>query len=243
MGTKTRPLVVESLEDARKLAEFLDSYPNPVGIDTETTGCNPRVESPVLRARIWCMTLAWGQPSKQVPSQFHSAFVPVQYLAPLKGWLGNRDKLKVGTNLHGFDYHCFANEGVPLRGFEDTLVMSRQLNPSSPLDEYGGHGLKAWGDRLGYDTAAYDSLTRGPAPDGEAAYKSTSSAENSKGVRVLRVEGALFTKLDWGPHDIALLWDRWPERRQRIVEYATKDARMSLDVWYVLRGRLERTKW
>ncbi len=111
-----------------------------VGLDSETTGCDPRKESPVYKATAFSFQISWGS---------HAVFIPtfriegvcdftdlIEELIPLVE--GEEPKLV----LHNakYDMHVAANAGlVPnpkaLRG--DTLVMSYTYNNS-----FDRHGLK-----------------------------------------------------------------------------------------------------
>lgn len=249
----TEPWVVASQADAEGLLYELVSEcvfeRRPVGLDTETLGCNPEVESPVGRARVWCATLAWGRPSKP-PSPFRSAFVPQEFLHVLKPFLADARYPKVGTNLHGFDRHALANEGIELRGIVAcTSAQSRLLNPS----QEAGHGLKRWGERLGYRVRSFAEVATVPINVGEGCrveYRCSRHTHKRKrktcpecGEHVVRAELDKHTRIRWEEWPLDAVWQRRPHQRTRILEYATQDAAMSLDVYWHLQRQLETTAW
>ena len=215
--------VVASVEDAEGLLYELISEcvfnERPVGFDTETTGCNPQKESPVGRAKLWCATFAWGEPAEKTPSPFRRAFVPREFVYVLKPFLEDERYKKVGTNLFGYDRHVCANEGIELRGIEAcTSAQSRLLDPGKDA----GHGLKAWGERLGYVTTEFKDVATVAIPGKE--YK-------------------LRTSIKWGQKRLDKLWAEHPGKRKAIVEYACQDAAMSLDVYWHLRGQMQGVRW
>lgn len=228
-------VTVTNRNEAERLEDFLWSYPDPVGLDLETTGCNPKKESPVGRARVWCMTIATKE---------WQAFIPGEFLQCFKRWLES-DMPKVGTNLYGFDAHALLEENIKLLGIVgDTTVMSRLLNPASPLDEYGGHGLKAWGQRLGWNTVGFETLVKVTAavPGAVKEYKKVQT-RNVAGVP--RTTGGARQEFRYKELELQLpeVWARCPERREAIVQYATQDAAMSLEVYETLRKQLEERTW
>jgi hypothetical protein len=259
----TQPLVVESDKDADGLLNELVVQSvferAPVGLDFETTGCDPSKQSPVGNARVWCMTVSWGQPSEVTPSPFKTAFVPREHLERFRYWLENPDWLKVGTNILGYDRHALKNEGMELRGIHAcTSAMSRLLDPG----KNNGHGLKAWGERLGYRTREYKELSTVPVP---GAVKRVSwfcywcdwyPADGEKVVaRKWECPACGFPPntgkpwpveaqaVQWVMKELPELWADYPDKRKAIVEYACLDPAMSLDVFHHLKAKLEGVKW
>lgn len=138
-------------ESASDVMASLLMCAGPVALDTETLDCNPKKESPVQLARLWCMTLAW-----RTPTGIEAAFVPAQWVHLFKTWLECDAFPKVGQNVYGFDRHVFANAGIDLRGiYADTQRMSRLLNPA----KVGVHGLKAMAALLGIPMLSFDDVT------------------------------------------------------------------------------------
>jgi hypothetical protein len=212
----------------------------PVGIDTETVGCDPSKESPVGTARVWCTTLAW-----RGLDDIRTAFVPRQYTYHLAGWLEGAGAKKVGTNIYGYEAHVFRNMGIELRGiYADTVDMSRLLDPRDRLDEHGGHGLKPWGKRLGYDVLEYKEVFKRRKPGAIGYYKRDGTVTKG-GVTIHRVAGAGHQRFlsQWETMPIDVAWRDYPQRRDAIVQYAVQDALMSLETFYVLREKLRKLEW
>lgn len=229
--TVREPLLVQSREQAEGLLTELivesSLYERPVGLDTETTGCNPKKESPVGRAKIFCATLAWGpprQPDQEGPSDYQTAYVPKEYVPVLTPWLENPRWHKVGTNLPGYDRHAFANQGVELRGIVgDTSDMSRLLDPS----KNGGHSLKAWGARLGYRIREFVEVATVLVP----------------GRVVKEGKPGSYQRVSWEEKQLDELWRDYPVKRKEVMQYACQDPAMSLDVYWFLRYRAEGVQW
>lgn len=225
--------VVNSKEDALALLRELPS--SPVGVDTETTGCNPKVESPIGRARVWCLTLAWGEPSQTPPSPFVRAFIPSHWLGSFREWLES-DAPKVGTRILSYDQHALRNEGITLGGVvADTWLQSKLLNP----DNLAGHGAKDWGERLGYSVVPY-SVVAGRIGGGDTkSYKRDRVVH--AGWPIYYTSGAELQDISWRTRVMPLpeLWEMYPGRRRAVVDYATQDAAMSLDVFWHLQKQLE----
>lgn len=115
-------------------------------LDTEADGLEP--------TQVWCAVgKVWG--SKEIttfdPSELHK----------LPAYLDGFDKI-VGHNMVGYD----ARKVFPLLGYHrpvadliDTLLLS-QLSHPMRRDGYGGHGLDAWGWRLGVQKPKHDEWDR-----------------------------------------------------------------------------------
>jgi hypothetical protein len=206
-----------------------------VGIDTETVGCDPSKESPVGTARLWCTTLAWRSATGR-----STAFVPRRFTYRLAGWLESPGAKKVGTNIYGYESHVFRNMGIELRGIHgDTVDMSRLIDPREMIDEHGGHGLKPWGKRMGFDVVEYKQLFRRRKP-GRLAYYKRDSVTVKDGVTVHHVANAEHQILlkQWETMPIDEAWKLYPQRREQIIKYAVQDAEMSLEAFMLLRQRL-----
>lgn len=206
-----------------------------VGLDTETTGCDPTKEGPVGRAKIWCMTLCY-----QTPEGLRAAFVSAPFVEYYRDWLES-DHSKVGHNIYGYDRHVFSNCGITLRGIcGDTLGMSRLLDPSKTF----GHGLKTWGTRLGYTTQDYAQVASRRVPGSQRVYKRDRTVEKD-GVITHYTAGAESVNLLKKTEllDFEILWRDYPHRRQSIVEYAVQDAVLHLDLFYHLSFALAERPW
>jgi hypothetical protein len=147
------PQLVESEKQAVCLANWLQSREGIASLDLETTGCNPKEESPIGKARVFCMTGAWLE-----RDGVHSFYCPRLFLPCFGGWIESLAP-KVGTNLFGFDRHALANEGYQLRGIKaDTLLQSRLLNPDKTVK----HGLKAWIAKQGWPVVTLKDIASRP---------------------------------------------------------------------------------
>jgi DNA polymerase I-like protein with 3'-5' exonuclease and polymerase domains len=229
-----RPLLVDSQAKADFLLECLHAVDGPVGVDTETLGCNPEVESPIGRARVWSLQLAWGEPSSKPPSDFYTAFIPAECLQAFKPWLEDASKPKTGSSLFSYDRHVFNNEGINLAGVVGcTWLMSKLLNPAKE-----GHGLKDWGYRLGYEPKEFRSFSTRPSGLKVRAYKKDRVKDGITYIAGAEFQGVNYNKRVMIPLDE--LWRDYPERRAAIVEYAVMDPAMSLDTYHHLRGEMNR---
>lgn len=239
-----KPFIVRSLADAEGLATELlvhsEFEEHPVGFDVETLSCDPKKQSPVERARVWCASFAWGQPrpEDQVgPSDFFTAWSPVEYLAPLRRWFENHRYLKATTNGFGYERHAMLNMGVELRGIAScTSALSRLLNPG----KNGGHGLKQCGERLGYHTVEYNEVV-GIARAGSEQKPKTKLV--GRGKKSMPVECGEHSIVHWEHPELDWLWENKPERRDLIVRYSVQDSCMSLDVHWALMRQLLELRW
>lgn len=260
---------IKSHAEAKTLHWLLRHLPGPTALDTETWGCDPRKESPVERAQLWCLTLAWyeGEGEREY---MQTAFVPREFVPTLRLWLESVEHQKVGSAIIRYDRHVLANMGIRLRGIVgDTEDMSRLLNPS----KMGQHGLKPQGQQLGYDVVDFGSIADRPKPGAKRTFKANRAVrrwvcdeclldctkaygtEPSLGHHTCTAcwgrcyqrtvhftEGSEVQNVSFKTHEtlsLPELWEHYPQRRKAIVEYAVKDARMSLDVWHARWNDLE----
>lgn len=136
-------LTPKDVKEAVKKALSADVF----GLDTETTGCDPRIESPVGKARAFSVQLAVGNtcyfiPTFELPNTDVSFVHLIDHLKPL---LRQKQEKAVFSNA-AYDFHVFANHGIrPVYGClaGDTQVMSFTLDSS--LER---HGLKELAKRL-----------------------------------------------------------------------------------------------
>lgn len=220
-------MIVQSEEHAAEVQRELQQC-DVVAIDTETVGWSPEQGSPIELAQLWCMTVATHNAQYYVPAEF----VPV-----FAAWLGDPRPTKVGANLYGFDSHVFANVGLQLRGIlGDVVVMSRLLSPHEKL-----HGLKLWGERLGFVVRDYAEIVSRPSSKPKN-YKRTQRT-HINGVPTLRVAGDVSCINFDTPVKMSIneLWANYPQRRNELVEYALQDAVMALAVYEHLRRLMERS--
>jgi hypothetical protein len=186
------------------------------------------------------MTLAWGSADKRTV-----VFIPAEFIPQLKPWLESDTLQKVGTNLLGFDAHAFANSGIVLSGvLADTVLMSRLLDSRPELDDGEGHGLEAWGKRVGAPKSeAFTDLVTvtllRTVPGKVRTYKDSRRLGVVYGGEAQAVTFKEVTEergLDW-------VWREMPERRERIVTYSCADPVASLAVFEKLKKELEGKRW
>lgn len=227
------PLTVDSYSTAEWAAHLLLGTTGPFGVDTETTGCNPRVESPVGRAKLWCLTIAW----RDTEGNVLSLFALREWLWVFRLFLESPYRTKVGANLWGFDRHVFANEGIELRGIvADTNRMARLLDPA-----HRG-GLKDDIRELGLPVVEYGEVTRAVAGR-EVAGKP--ARYHKRTGALLADEQYMRSELRWDATqeiDLELAWQD-PERREAIRNYALQDARGHLLVAEHRAKQLEQRAW
>lgn len=108
------------------------------------------IETNTKHDNIWCCC------TKDIDTGEVNVWTEVE---SLKGYLRKEDKL-VGHNIIGFDapiLNRLWNTKIVLNQLQDTLVMSRLLNPSLE----GGHSLDAWGKRLGKYKGSFTNFNDG----------------------------------------------------------------------------------
>lgn len=124
------------------------------GVDTETTGCDPRVESPVYTAKAFSVQVAIGNVTYFVPTFCIDGVCDFSHLGDHLEYLTRQTEQKAVYSNAAYDFHVLANLGHKvnygsLRG--DTQVMSFTLNSGVQR-----HGLKELAKRLlGADTAEF----------------------------------------------------------------------------------------
>jgi len=235
--------VISTNEDASRLITRLWATTDPVGIDTETVGCDPRKQSPVNTGRVICFSISI--PGTDLHPKHSSVrlgdqnFIWAEFLPMFKPWMES-NRPKVGHNVWGYDYHVLLNGGIKLGGIVgDTLRMSRLLDASKLVR----HGLK---DRqkwvLGYEgLGSYSELFSRPADLKPKTYRET-RVQQCRGVPTLQVEGT-WPCVSWKRHQIIPL-DRiredYPQRLETLYEYATLDAKATLELYFFFRGRMQR---
>ncbi len=213
---------------SRDLERWLWASGAPIGLDTETVGCNPKKQSPVQQAELWCLTLAWGSkvPTGELARPLTKAFIPREYIGVFRGVLEHAGIGKVGSAIIRYDQHVLRNMGIELAGIVgDTEVMSRLLNPSKNRK----HGLKPLAESLGWNTIEYSTVARRRKRGKECLKKDGTASQN--------------VNVGWEMVSLPELWRDYPQRRDLLVQYATQDAAMSLDVYWALRRDLENLKW
>lgn len=241
-------VVVDSAERARLVLGILLDAPGPCGIDCETVDVDPGSQSPVGNGRIVCWSVAWLDPSLGHHSWAkvglaQRAYIPVEYLEYFRPWLESKTHRKVGHNIWRFDRHIFYNHGIDLGGIVgDTLRMSQMLYNVKGYD----HGLKALARRyLGYEMRDYDDLFSRPKPGKVKSYKRVSFRMPGKTsvVQLRSWFGGECQAIQWGSKELIPLDELardYPSRLETLVDYASLDAKATLELYYVLAAALAR---
>ena len=225
-------------EDAEALLQELEWILSPVGLDLETTGCNPKEETPWGNAIPLLMSLCWRDEEGELQTHVvHRDDIP-----HFKSWLENDRYAKVGHNLAHFDRAALHNIGIDLRGiYGDTLVMSRLLDPGAM-----SHRLKQWGVKLGFDVTTYDDVVKRPRHSTTPkVYKKTQTVKRN-GIPHHYTEGAETYEVRFGSFEqmpLEVVWNDYPQRRQKVVDYAAADAVMHLVLFEHLQAQLNEILW
>ena len=240
--------IIETTEQANEFLKYLDTVPNIFGIDTETVGINPKVESPVGRGSIFCWSIAWFDARANlkdvrpgVPAACR-AYLSRDVLPAFSAWLSNEDIKKVGHNVFTFDRSMFANHGIELRGIVgDTLRMSK-LGYNHPA---ASHGLKDLGKLLGYSMDGYSKLFSRPARN-KVDYKPEPDypkhTRRKFGDRyVPTLVGTEIHTFSWSKTELIPLDElatHYPERVPILHKYASLDAKVTLELYVYLKAKL-----
>lgn len=235
-------LVVDSPEKASELLAILVGNPGPFGVDCETTGCNPREQSPVHTAEIVCWSVAWFEPDAPAHPMAantrvaRSAVIWAEYLPVFADWLRSNAP-KVGANFTAYDMHAFENHGIVVGGVvHDNKHTSRFWYSSKDIP----HDLKSQlTSVLGYSAASYESLFSRAVRNKDKVYKAdryyprgTSRTGPLAGVPTLVIAGSWPTFSHSKRELIPLERIRtdYPDRVAEMVPYAALDAKGSLEL-------------
>lgn len=225
--------LVDNETSARGLLAELLAAPGPFGLDCETVDCDPKHESPVLRARIVCWTVAW----RDATGSIQSAFVWAEWTELLRPWLEG-DQPKCGANFTAYDMHCFENAGVRVGGVvHDVKHTSRFWYASKDVR----HGLKDQArDLLGIEMVEYADLFSRPGRLRDKVYKSTRNSKPRSGplagVPTLTCAGTVSQfshsakSREWIPLPEFRTGGLYEHRQGELVEYAVRDAVATLQV-------------
>ena len=229
-------LVVENLTDIKILIKDLVKETvsgGIIGIDTETSGIDPRRESPVGRGRIVCWSLATSRARY---------FLWAKHLSKLKHILESESHPKVGHNVFTFDRHMFANHGIELNGIVgDTMRMARFLR----ADKRFSVGLKSLMEKLfGYKIGDYKDLFSRPSFTGKinTRAKLGKSTRTINEVRIPTVLGTESWNISWAKRELIPLEEietSYRSRLETLYDYATLDAKATRELYYELLRRLK----
>lgn len=235
--------VVENNTDASELLYWLRDSVGPVGLDCETEGVDLDKQSPVGNGHIVCWSIAFTLESLMGIKTLYRAYIPAQFLSVFKDYL--RDAPVVGHNIWRFDRHMFENHGVYLGNIvADTLRMSQMLYNVKGYD----HGLKALAVRyLGYQMRDYAATFSRPKPGKLKSYKRVGVRKPGKTfvVQVPTLFGGEHQGIQWARKEVIPLSEvisSYPGKAADLVDYASLDAKCTLELYYVLKARLEALK-
>ena len=253
--------VVDSEHKCKVVLDFCYGA-KEVGLDTETYGVNPKDESPVHRGHPACWSLAFERPELGTHARTGNplaqrVFLWAEWLPYFKDFLEDHTKTKVLHNGFTFDRHIFLNEGINLQGAQDTLRLSKLINANKNMD----HGLKnlMW-HLLGYSYGEYKDLFSRPkhAMDEKQWYKTTKGEKVPvpwKEVTVNRPGGGGKLKVTKasGPYGkvykalelipLNTIRSDYPQRLETLYEYASLDAKATLELYWIMTKKLEAMPW
>lgn len=243
-------VVVHTTADALRILEEIYASESVVAIDTETTGCDPKKQSPVDNARIACWSLAYFP--KQPIGAHGVRRTPLAKRVFIPNWgayghtlLGGTFRAflegshpKVGHSITTYDMHAFENHGIKLGGvIGDTLRISKLLK-STKLEP---HDLKYYGRRqFGYYLGSYEELFSRPKrlADDYIEKETTSKKAKNRDFPVYKYPGLIgrfsHSKSEKELIPLEDIPERYPQRLQTLIDYATLDAKITLELWYYL---------
>lgn len=234
LRTPSRPLVIQTLTEAKELLTKLKGLPGPFGFDIETHGCNPAKESPVGRGETVCWSLGW-----QDGAGFERAFLWRDSFELFSDWLG-RVPLVVHNGI-SYDRHIVANDGFALGNIVcDTLRLSRLLRASKDTD----HSLKGLMAIVGLrPVGEYRDLFQRRVCLGVEQVEIKDCKRKVDGRMVPTVIGP-HSRLGAATELIDLRTIREYEwLLPTLYDYASLDAAATLEIYYKLRAAAEKTTW
>ncbi len=239
------------LDNPQAIRECLDRITSPgvvVGLDTETVGVDPGEESPVGRGTAVCFSLAITDPALGTHPTTGTPlarryFAWADVLPEFRSWLENPQYLKVGDAIYSYDKHILANMGFELQGIScDNLRLSRLCNPDKKT-----HGLKEFLEStLGYSVTSYKETFKRRHCLGEEDFGDTRLRKRTVESRQLNaVVGGPSSRLGagWEVMDVATFARDYPDRLDRVYDYASLDAKGSLERYFYLRKSAESAEW
>lgn len=243
------PVVVGRDISPEDFLAFIKEQPGLYGLDCETVGVDPTAESPVGRGRIVAWSLAWvdkaaGLHPERATPLAGSAFLWAECLDVFADWLATAPV--VGHNLFSFDRHVFANHGITLGNVvADSLRMAKLLDAEST-----DNGLKAWmGRAFGYTPVGdYEDLfSRRKCLGAEdlGADKRPTRRKVGEVPGVPTTVGGPSSRLGAGRELLPLdrIRSDYPHLLPTLWGYAALDAKATLELYFLLRRRLEDTPW
>lgn len=242
--------VIENDHEARDLLRRLQQLPPSTifGIDCETVAVDPGEESPVGKGRIVCWSIGYADPllgtNRRGAPLARRAFLWARALPTFRAWLGDPGVQKVGHGVWSFDKHVFSNCGFELNGIAcDTLRLGRVLNASAQAD----HSLKGRIESLfGYSAGTFkENFSRhkclGLEDHGEPRYRK----RTVDGVKIDTLVGGNASRVGAGYEvvDLERFAADYPDRLHTLYDYASLDAKGTLELYFELRKYAETTPW
>ena len=247
------------VDSEKKAAHVLKRISNgsPVGLDTETVGVDPKEQSPCLKGRVVCWSLAFFDPTLGNHSVTgrplsRRVFLWADMLPYFTPWLEDPSMPKVGHNIFTFDRHVLLNQGINLQGIVgDTMRLSKLLYS----DKRRSHGLKdmMWFN-LGYRLGGYqelfsrhkhavcykEQLVKGEPVDGKYSWRKVGDQK----VKTWVAAGE-YCKVYAGKELIPLdtLARDYPHRLEKLYDYASLDTKATLELYPILKEKLEGEPW
>lgn len=126
-------LVTTTKQAETAVQVFRDHVDRVSVFDVESTGVNPKIESPVGKGRIVCFSAYVGDDVNfgNGPELFVDNDGDCEgLLEEFRPYFEDEHLLKCNQNLGGFDRHLVNNHGIKLAGYAgDTMYMARLFNP------------------------------------------------------------------------------------------------------------------
>jgi len=222
--------VVDSEYECDRLYERMMSSENEVwGLDLETRDINPKEESPAKgNGRIVVWSAAYfdeklgthpttGYPlAQRIFVKNWGEAEDKRWLYKFQEWFEGPQYKKVGANFFGFDRHVFGNYGINVQGVYFDNVRASRLNDASAME----HGLKFQAiEYLGYVMRDYNEL-----------FKRAKLKKDGKPGKQMMLVPLLTVVQD-------------PDWLNILIDYASLDAKISLELWPVMRDKLAQKEW
>lgn len=249
--------IINTPLEAAELVSKLFRLNLPASVDVETVGVDPSIQSPVGRGDIFCWSIGYVEETGVRTHPTHGTplakrvFIPnwgmyAKTILPVfKPWLESNAP-KGGHNFTTFDMHVFRNHGIEVGGVVfDTLRMSKLAHS----DKNVNHGLKFQADaKFGYSWGSIKTLFSRPQRNKSKRYKKDMSFKPKSGplagVDSFRCAGEVSvlseTKTEVIPFPEII--ELYPQRVPDLVNYATWDAKATLELYFYYKKDMESRK-
>lgn len=220
--------VVDSDYEVDRLYERLTTPGEVFGLDTETRDINPKEMSPAV-GKGWIVVWSCaffderlgthpltGYPlAQRVFVQNWGIAEEKRWLYKFQPWFEDHKYKKVGANFFSFDKHVFKNHAIDVHGIVFDNTRGSKLNDVSQLE----HGLKVQGLALGYVMREYSELFMRP--------KIKRNGQPGKDMVLVPL--------------LEVVKD--PAWLATLIDYASMDAKVSLEAWPPVADKLKRQPW